>query len=130
MPNWRYVLDELKGRGRRSGVNISLVALSIGLFLILNAAAGSMEIAFRQPLEDVGADLTVQRSGDVPEKMEGPVLPCSVAPIKAEEIKGIQTLDGVISVSPALLFWDFGPTDFRVAAGFDPRDPAGFSLLA
>ena len=129
MPIWSYVGQELSIRGRRARINISLIALSIGLFLIMNAAANAIGAALQAPLSDVGADLTVQKSGDVPEKMTGPVLPCSVAPIHAGQIDRIKSLDGVISVSPVLLFWDFGPEEFLVAAGFSPDDPAGYSLL-
>ncbi len=129
MPKWSYLWRELTGRRQRTWINVTLVALSISLFLVLNGAAGSIQSAFRAPLEDVGADLTVQKAGDVPEQMAGPVLPCSVAPVHSETIDRIRAMDGVISVSPALLFWDFGPTDFRVAAGFSPEDPSGFALL-
>jgi putative ABC transport system permease protein len=110
-------------------MNVSLIALSIGLFLVLNALTESFEGAFRAPLESVGADLTVQRSGDVPEEMVGPVLPCSVAPLHSDEISRIREMDGVISVSRGLLFWDFGPAAFTIAAGFAPEDSSGFALL-
>jgi putative ABC transport system permease protein len=129
MPKWKYVWEELTGRGRRAWINITLVALAVSLFVLLDLAAGSLKSAFRQPLEDVGADLTIQRAGDVPEKMVGPVLPCSVAPIKKDEISRIRAMDGIISVSPALLFWDFGPKDFQIVAGFDAADHSGFALL-
>jgi putative ABC transport system permease protein len=61
--------------------------------------------------------------------MQGPVLPCSLAPISGEEVKAVRGLPGVLSLSSALLFWDFAPDTFRIVAGFDPGDRSGFALL-
>lgn len=129
MPQWAYVWRELLLRRRRTGVNVSLVALAVGFFLVLTLLSGAFQAAFRAPLNDVGASLTLQRAGDVPQEMKGPVLPCSLAPISGSEVQSVKRLPGVISVSSALLFWDFAPDTFRIVAGFDPAAPAGFSLL-
>lgn len=129
MLQWNYVWHELTRRRRRTWVNVSLVAISVGFFLTLTLVSGAFQAAFRAPLLDVGASLTLQRAGDVPEEMQGPVLPCSLAPITGAEVKAVREVPGVLSLSSALLYWDFAPKTFRIVAGFDPADKSGFALL-
>ncbi|MBI4963514.1 MAG: ABC transporter permease [Desulfomonile tiedjei] len=129
MIHWNYVFSELSHRWRRTSVNISIIAFSIGVLIVVNVVGSSFQKAFRVPMEDMGATLTIQRAGDVPEKMEGLVLPCSVAPIRQEEVRSISQLAGVQSVSEALLVWDFDKTGFRIIAGLEPYAVSGPSLL-
>lgn len=129
MIHWNYVLAELSHRWRRTSVSLSLIAFSIGVLIVINAVGASFQQAFRAPLEDMGATITVQRAGDVPEKMEGPVFPCSVVPIYQDEVQKISQLPGVQSVSQALLIWDFEPKEFRIILGLDPKDTSGPALL-
>jgi lipoprotein-releasing system permease protein len=124
-----YIFSELWGRRRRTWGNVSLVAFSIGLLLVVNILAESFQAAFHAPLDDIGADLTVQRAGDIPEKMEGPVLPCSVVPIRDEEVKQISRLAPVQSVAEALLMWDFEPDGYFSIMGLDPEASSGPALL-
>ncbi len=129
MIHWNYVLSEIFRRWRRTSVSISLIAFSIGVLIIVNAVGDSFQQAFRAPLEDMGATLTVQRSGDIPEKMEGPVLPCSVAPIDEKEALHMGQLPGVRSISRALLLWDFDVKGFKIIVGIQPDDVSGPALL-
>jgi putative ABC transport system permease protein len=129
MIHWNYVLGEIFRRSRRTSVSVSLIAFSIGALIVVNTLGTSFQQAFRAPLEDVGATLTVQRSGDVPEKMEGPVLPCSVAPIYGDEVQKIRQLPGIQSAGEALLFWDFEAEGLRIVVGMRPNDESGPALL-
>ncbi|MEL7639688.1 MAG: ABC transporter permease [Solidesulfovibrio sp.] len=129
MPNWAYVFAETTGRRRRTWAAVSLTILAVSVFLGVRLTSASFQAAFRAPLDDIGASLTVQRSGDVPQEMAGPVLPCSLAPITAAEIADIKRLDGVLGVSESVLFWDFEPDKFVIMAGFRPSDQAGLALL-
>lgn len=129
MIHWNYVLGEIFRRWRRTSVNISLIAFSIGVLIVVNAVGASFQQAFRTPLEDMGATLTVQRSGDIPEKMEGPVLPCSVAPIYDKEVERVGRLPGVQSISRALLLWDFDVKGFQIIVGIRSDDLSGPALL-
>jgi ABC-type antimicrobial peptide transport system permease subunit len=129
MIHWNFVLAEFSRRRRRTSVSLSLIAFSIGVLIVVNAAGASFQKAFRTPLEDMGATLTVQRAGDVPEKMEGPVFPCAVAPIYRNEVREISRLPGVQSLSQALLIWDFEPKEFRIILGLDPADKSGPARL-
>jgi len=129
MINTKYLISELIGRGRRSVVNIGLVALVTCVLVCITLLTGALERAFQAPLRDIGANITVQKAGDVPEQMAGPVLPCSVAPISAEQSTVIASLPGIQSISRALLFWDFSDDAFQIVVGMKPDDPAGPALL-
>jgi len=129
MINTKYLISELTGRGRRSVVNIGLVALVTCVLVCITLLASALERAFHAPLRDIGANITVQKAGDVPEQMAGPVLPCSVAPISAEQTTVIASLPGIQSISRAVLFWDFSDDAFQIVVGMKPDDPAGPALL-
>ena len=129
MINTKYLINELTGRRRRSVVNIGLMALVTCVLVCITLLAGALERAFHAPLSDIGANITVQKAGDVPEQMAGPVLPCSVAPISAEQSTVIASLPGIQSISRAVLFWDFSDDTFQIVVGIQPNDPAGPALL-
>jgi len=129
MINGKYLIREVTGRGRRSAVNIGMVTLVTTLLVVITLLAGALEYAFQAPLSDIGANITVQVSGDVPEQMAGPVLPCSVAPIPWEQRLRIAELPGIQSVSQGVLFWDFSDDVFQIVMGLVPGDKAGPALL-
>lgn len=129
MINGKYLINELTGRGRRSAVNIGLVALVTCVLVCITLLAGALERAFQAPLNDIGANMTIQMAGDVPEQMAGPVLPCSVAPISEEQSSSISSLPGIQSISRAVLFWDFSDDRFQIVVGLQPDDRAGPALL-
>lgn len=127
--NRNYLISEISGRWRRSLLNIGLVALIISVLVCITLLSKALERAFHAPLNDIGANITVQVSGDVPEQMAGPVLPCSVAPIQDTQSRKIAVLPGVQSMSRAVLFWDFSDDAFQIVVGLHPGDPAGPALL-
>ncbi len=129
MINTKYLINELTGRGRRSAINIGLVAFVTCVLVCITLLTGALERAFHAPLSDIGANITVQKAGDVPEQMAGPVLPCSVAPISAEQSVVIASLPGIQSISRAVLFWDFSDDAFQIVVGMQANDPAGPALL-
>jgi len=94
--------------------------LGVALFISLQAYSTGYRQAAREPLDLIGADLAIQRQGDVPEAFAGPVFPHSVAPIHSEEINAISRIDGVEAISEAVFFWDFEPDRFLVVLGFAP----------
>jgi ABC-type antimicrobial peptide transport system permease subunit len=129
MINTKYLISELTGRGRRSIANIGLVALVTSVLVCIILLTAALERAFHTPLSDIGANITVQKAGDVPEQMAGPVLPCSVAPISDKQSIAIESLPGIQSLSRAVLFWDFSDDAFQIVVGMQPDDPAGPALL-
>jgi len=129
MINGKYLVSELTGRKRRTAINIGLVALVVAVLLCITMLANALKLAFQAPLHDIGANITVQMAGDVPEQMAGPVLPCSVAPIAEQQSTGIAAIPGVQNMSRAALFWDFSDDMFQIVVGLQPGDQAGPALL-
>ena len=129
MINKNYLVSELTSRKRRSAVNIGLVALVVAVLVCITMLAGALKIAFQTPLSDIGANITVQMAGDVPEQMAGPVLPCSVAPISDKQNQNIGAIPGIQNISRAVLFWDFSDEVFQIVVGLQPGDQAGPALL-
>ena len=123
--NLSYLFTELACRWERSIAGILSVAVGVALFISLQAYAGGYRLAARAPLAEVGADITAQRQGDVPETFEGIVYPHSVAPLHRDEIEAIAALDGVEGVSEALFFWSFEDDSFVAGLGFDPEADFG-----
>ncbi len=123
--NLSYLLTELTRRWERSLAGILSVSVGVALFVSLQAYAEGYRAAARAPLAEVGADITAQRQGDVPEGFEGIVYPHSVAPRHRDEIEAVAALDGVEGVSEALFFWSFEEDGFVAGLGFDPSASFG-----
>lgn len=115
-----YLIAELTRRPSRTISAVFSIAVGIALFISLQAYAGGYRAAARAPLSEVGADITAQRQGDVPENFEGIVYPHSVAPIHRDEIEAIAAIPGVEGVAESLFFWSFEENGFVAGLGFDP----------
>jgi putative ABC transport system permease protein len=115
-----YLVSELTRRPFRTLSAILTIAVGIALFVSLQAYAGGYRAAARAPLAEVGANITAQRQGDVPEGFEGIVYPHSVAPIHRNEIAAIAAIPGVEGVAESLFFWSFEADRFVAGLGFDP----------
>ncbi len=121
----RYVWSELVHRPQRSIVAIISIALGVALYLSLQAYAEGYQNAARTPLTEIGADLVVQREGDIPDAFEGIVFPHSTAPIGEEEVAALREVEGVEEVGEALFFWSFESDPFLVGLGIDPEESFG-----
>jgi putative ABC transport system permease protein len=97
--------------------------------IILNALSLAYRQAAQAPLKEIGADITVQRPGDVPEKLEGVVFPCSAVTIRDEQIKKIEGLPGIRGTGKAVLLWVFDPNQAWIVLGIEQQNGVGPSLL-
>jgi putative ABC transport system permease protein len=109
----------------------SIFGLSIGiaLLIVLNSLSLAYRQASRVPLKEIGADITVQRSGDVPKELAGAVFPCSAVTIRKEEVEKIQKLPGVRGIGTALLLWVFDPNRAWIVLGIEKENSVGPSVL-
>ncbi len=123
--NVSYLLAELARRRGRTLAAVISVALGVAVFVSLQAYAEAYRSAARAPLVEMGADLTAQRQGTVPEKFEGVLFPHSGAPIHRNEIEQISRLPGVQDVAETVFFWAFEPAGFVAGLGLDPSDNFG-----
>jgi lipoprotein-releasing system permease protein len=127
--NLRYMLKELYYQRRRTLTSVFGLSIGIALAIILNAVSIAYREAARAPLEEIGADVTVQRPGDVPTELAGAVFPCSAVTIRDEEVKKIATLPGVRGIGKAVLLWVFDPNRAWIVLGVEGENSVGPSVL-
>jgi len=110
---------------------MSILGLSIGiaLLIVLNSLSSAYRQAAHVPLKEIGADITVQRSGDVPKELTGAVFPCSAVTIRKEEVEKIQKLPGVRGIGTGLLLWVFDPNRAWIVLGIEKENSIGPSVL-
>ena len=128
--NLRYLRNELYYQKRRTLAAVIGLSIGIALLVILNALSMAYRSAARVPLQEIGADVTVQRSGNVPKDLTGAVFPCSAVTIRNEEVKRIETLPGVRGVGKAVLLWVFDPNRAWIVLGVEEQNPVGPSILS
>ena len=127
--NLRYVFQELTHRRRRTVMAVIGLSIGIALLVILNALSLAYHEAARAPLMEIGADITVQRPGNVPEEMAGAVFPCSAVTIRRDEIDRAEKIPGVRGTGTALLLWVFDPNRAWIVLGIEQENPIGPSIL-
>jgi ABC-type lipoprotein release transport system permease subunit len=127
--NLHYVVKELYHRRRRTIVSVLGLSIGVALFLILNALSLAYREAARAPLTEIGADITVQRSGNVPEELAGAVFPCSTLTIRREEVNKIGKIPGIRGIGQAVLIWVFDPQRAWIVLGVERDNPIGPAIL-
>ena len=125
----RYIAKELWYRKRRTLTATIGLAVGMAIFITMNALSAAYTEAARMPLKEIGADITVQRAGDVPEDLTGPVFACSAVTIRKNEVDQIRTLPGIQGFAQALLVWVFDADRFTIVLGIDPSNPMGPGVL-
>lgn len=127
--NLRYVFQELTRQKRRTVMAVIGLSIGIALLVILNALSLAYHEAARAPLKEIGADITVQRPGNVPEDLAGAVFPCSAVTIRRDEIDRIVKVSGVRGAGTAVLLWVFEPNRAWIVLGIEQENPIGPSIL-
>jgi ABC-type antimicrobial peptide transport system permease subunit len=127
--NLHYLRNELYYQKRRTLATVIGLSIGIALLIILNSLSVAYRNAARVPLQEIGADVTVQRSGDVPKDLTGVVFPCSATTIGDEEVKKVETLPGVRGVGKAVLLWVFDPNRAWIVLGVEHQNSFGPSIL-
>ncbi len=128
--NYHYLAKELYYQRRRTLAAIIGLSIGIALLIILNALSAAYRQAARVPLEEIGADVTVQRSGNVPEQLSGVVFPCSAETIREAQVKKIEGLGGVKGVGTAVLLWVFDPHKAWIVLGIEQNNRVGPATLS
>jgi len=127
--NLRYMVKELYYQRRRAMIAAFGLSIGIALLIILNA----LSIAYRQaaqiPLKEIGANITVQRAGDVPQELSGAVFPCSAVTLKNDELEKIGRLPGIKGMGKGLLLWVFDPDRAWIVLGIESENTIGPAVL-
>ncbi len=127
--NLPYLMKELAYRKRRTLMSILGLAIGIALLIILNALSLAYRQAARAPLKEIGADITVQRAGDVPKELAGPVFPCSAVTLHKGEVENIRKLSGIEGMGTAVLLWVFDPNRAMIVLGIEQENSIGPGIM-
>jgi ABC-type lipoprotein release transport system permease subunit len=127
--NVSYLIKELYYRRKRSLISVLGLSIGIALLIILNSLSIAYRQAARVPLKEIGADITVQRAGDVPRELSGPVFPCSAVTIHKEEVESIRKLPGIHGTGEALLLWVFDSDHAWIVLGIEQKNSIGPAVL-
>ena len=127
--NLRYLAKELYYQRRRTMIAVFGLSIGIALLIILNALSIAYREAAQIPLKEIGADITVQRAGDVPEELSGAVFPCSAVTLRNDEVEKISKLPGLKGMGKALLLWVFDPDRAWIVLGIERENPIGPAVL-
>jgi putative ABC transport system permease protein len=127
--NVGYVVRELYHQKRRTLTAILGLSIGIALLIILNALSMGYRQAAHAPLKEIGADITVQRPGDVPKDLSGAVFPCSAVTIRKEEIEKIGSLPGIKGMGKAILLWVFDSKQAWIVLGVEQKNSIGPAIL-
>jgi ABC-type lipoprotein release transport system permease subunit len=129
MMNVGYLFRELYYQKRRTLTAILGLSIGIALLIILNALSMAYRQAAHAPLKEIGADITVQRPGDVPKDLAGAVFPCSAVTISRGEVEKIQGLPGIRGIGRAVLLWVFDPNRAWIVLGIEQNNSVGPAIL-
>jgi lipoprotein-releasing system permease protein len=129
MMNIGYLIRELYYQKRRTLTAILGLSIGIALLIILNALSMAYRQAAQAPLKEIGADITVQRPGDVPKDLAGAVFPCSAVTIRREEVAKIQSLPGIKGIGKAVLLWVFDSKQAWIVLGIEQNNMIGPGIL-
>ncbi len=129
MSRFHYLKQELFYRIGRSAVTLISIALVVFMAVTLTAISRVSSDALRLPLENVGADIVVQLSGDIPKKLEGLVFPHPTAQLPATAVEKISKLPGVIRTTGAVFLWDLSQNKFQSLLGVDSKGTSGIPGL-
>ncbi len=124
-----YLMNELYYQRRRTVAAIVGLSIGIALLIVLNSLSTAYRQAAQAPLKEIGADITVQRPGNVPEQLEGSVFPCSAVTIRDDQVKKIQGLPGVRGIGKAVLLWIFDPNRAWIVLGIEQQNTVGPATL-
>jgi ABC-type antimicrobial peptide transport system permease subunit len=125
-----YLINELYYQRRRTITAIIGLSIGIALLIILNSLSAAYRQAAHAPLKEIGADITVQRPGNVPEQLEGAVFPCSAETIRDDQVTKIRALPGVRGVGKAVLLWVFDPNRAWIVLGIEAHNTIGPAILS
>jgi putative ABC transport system permease protein len=127
--NAGYLVRELYHQKRRTLTAILGLSIGIALLIIINALSMAYRQAAHAPLKEIGADITVQRPGDVPKELTGAVFPCSAVTIRKEEVEKIRSLPGIRGMGKAVLLWVFDTKQAWIVLGIEQNNTIGPAVL-
>jgi ABC-type antimicrobial peptide transport system permease subunit len=114
---------------RANKIKSLLLCLSLAVYFALVTTAITMHQSIPEiaslPLQNIGVQTIVQKTGEIPGQMVGAIFPHSNAPISIDQFQQLQELPFVQEADIGLYFWYFDNQFFKAALGVD----SGKSIL-
>jgi len=97
------------------------LAVYFGLVVIAVSLQESIPEIARLPLQHIGVQTIVQKTGEIPGQMVGAIFPHSNAPIDQAEFERLKKLPFVKEADQSLYFWYFDTLYFKALLGVRPE---------
>lgn len=117
----QYFLSFIRANKIKSTVLCLSLAVYFALLTIAITLHQSIPEIARLPLQNIGVQTIVQKTGEIPSQMVGAIFPHSNAPISLEQFEQLKNLPFVEAADMGLYFWYFDNLFFKAALGFDPE---------
>lgn len=111
---------------RANKIKMIALCLSLASYFALVVIAANLNRAIpeiaRLPLQQIGVQTIVQKTGEIPGHMVDAIFPHSNAPISLAQYKSLAELPFVENADWGLYFWYFDSGYFKAALGVDPKN--------
>lgn len=122
----RYSLAFLAANKIKSALLCLSLAAYFGFVVVAMTLQRSIPEIARLPLQNIGVQTIVQKTGEIPGQMVGAIFPHSNAPISEEQFTLLAGLPFVEEADQGIYFWYFDSLFFKALLGID----AGKGILA
>jgi len=116
-----YFLSFIQANKVKSVVLCLSLAVYFALLTIALTIHRSIPEIARLPLQNIGVQTIIQKTGEIPGQMVGAIFPHSNAPITNEQFEQLKGLPFVEKADIGLYFWYFDNLFFKAALGLDPE---------
>lgn len=116
-----YFLSFLRANKIKSVVLCLSLAVYFGMITIAANLHSSIPEIARLPLQNIGVQTIVQKTGEIPGQMVGAIFPHSNAPISKEQFDELSGLPFVRESDLGLYFWYFDKLFFKATLGINPE---------
>lgn len=124
-----YFLSFLRANTIKATVLFLCLALYFALLTIAVSLNQSIPEIARLPLQNIGVQTIIQKSGEIPSQMVDAIFPHSNGPISNKQFDQLKKLPFVEEGDMGLFFWYFDKLFFKAALGLNPDQGLLASIL-
>ncbi len=115
-----YFLSFLQANKIKCAILCLSLSVYFGMVVIAATLHHSIPEIARIPLQNIGVQSIVQKTGEIPDQMVGAIFPHSNAPISQDQFDALAGLPFVEQADRCLYFWYFDELYFKAVLGIDP----------
>jgi len=118
---------------KRHKIKTLILVLSVAIYFALTIALLALNKTLPEvaslPFQKIGVGAVVQKTGQIPEHMEGAIFPHSNGPMYKNELSNITKMPFVRNYDYGLYFWYFGDAYFKTSLGVQNTQSTFSALL-